>query len=398
MQNAELNQNYPDEGNAGVPAAPALPARVRLVRKLTDLVVLPVGRMSRNELSFTADILIQSLDNVDVSVREEAAARIAGFAEIPGHLQRYLLLQEISVARHVLTKSANIPASVMIEVAARSHDHRQLLARRDDLETTVLDELLSYGETDIMLDILKDETVTISDQAIDKLVNRSEALIEIRDPLLNRLELRLQHGLTLFWWLDPRQRKNAILRFSTDRGAIQEAMHDLFVETFTSDTPDPVVKDVLKLIDRRYRPRGRNGEMVTMDVVERTLGVARLQPGDEINHAVGLIAGVSQETAGRILSDVHGEPFAVLCKSVGLSRATFQGLIAAKDDSGTEEEQRFAKDRFERLVTLFDSIARDYSRTILRYWDWHAAFTGKDEFTPVSEDREDSGNGYFGAV
>lgn len=396
MQTAEIEPILTENLADAAPQA-TVSARVRLVRKLTDLVILPLGRMSRNELSFTADILIQSLDQVDLTVRQDTATRIAGFAEVPAHLQRYLVLQPPAIAGPILQKASSIPETVLMEGAAKSHEHRQMIVVRDDLTPAVLDVLLSFGEADIIHHVLKQQDVTISDHAMETLVNRSEADTDIRDALLARLELRLQHGLTMFWWLDPRQRKAVIMRFSTDRSVIQEAMHDLFVETFTSDTPDPLVKDILKLIDRRYRPRGRNGEMVTMDVVERTLGVARLNHNDEINHAVGLLAGVSQETAGRILADIHGEPFAVMCKSVGLSRATFSALITDSDTRASEEEQAFAAERSERLIAIFDSIARDYSRTILRYWDWHAAFTAVEGFTPVAAETSED-DGYFGAV
>jgi len=119
------------------------------------------------------------------------------------------------------------------------------------------------------------------------------------------------------------------------------------------------------MMDRRHRPRGVNGEAVSMDVVIKTLRVARKYPTQEVIHATGLIAGVSRELAARILRDPTGEPYAVMCKSLGVPRGKF--FEAVSDPSG---ENPFTEDRAEDLLGIFDSMARDFSRAVLRYWDW----------------------------
>lgn len=392
LDDAQAPANFQQDG-----ARAPLSVRLRLMRKLADLVVLPVGQLTRNELSFTADILIQVLENVDVQARGYVAMRISGFAEIPSQLQRYLVLQDAQVAGPVLAKASSISEPLLIEAARKSPEHRNLIVQREDMTSAILDELVSFAEPNIIRQVLKQQDVVISDVTMDILVQRSEAEEEFRGLLLARLELRVQHGLSMFWWLDPRQRRTALLRFSTDRSIIQDAMHELFVEVFTSENPDILVRDILKLIERRYRPRGRDGEMVTMEVVEKTLHAARQVPGDEINHAVGLLAGVSQETAARILADVHGEPFAVLCKSIGLSRNSFHNLYEPNTAGEPIEGIEFAKERRERLMVTFDSIARDYSRMILRYWDWHSCFQAKEDLTLLAQ-QGTTDESYLGAV
>ena len=119
------------------------------------------------------------------------------------------------------------------------------------------------------------------------------------------------------------------------------------------------------MMDRRHRPRGINGEAVSMEVVIKTLGVARKYPTQEVIHATGLIAGVSRELAARILRDPTGEPYAVMCKSLGVPRGEF--FKAAADPAG---ENPFTEEQAEELLGVFDSMARDFARAVLRYWDW----------------------------
>ena len=174
---------------------------------------------------------------------------------------------------------------------------------RDDVSSQVAETLIEFNEAEITRILLMKQDLVLPDHVIDTLVSRAQNDIEVRPFLIKRLELKLTHGMTMFWWLDTPQRKAILQRFSLDRGVIQETMHPLFVEIFTADEPDMAVKNILKLIDRRHRPRGRNGEMVTMEVVQKTLQVARTAPNDEFSHAVGLLAGITTETATRILND-----------------------------------------------------------------------------------------------
>ncbi|WP_306250783.1 DUF2336 domain-containing protein [Parvularcula sp. IMCC14364] len=392
-------QDTPAAGASTAVPVSAKPVRIRqtLVRKLADLVVLPQEKLTQNDRDFIADILARSLEQVDTATRQEIAERVASFPEIPVQLQKYLLTSEAQVAVPVLKNMPQIQESLLYDACQVGPAHRAQIAWRDDLTQSIIDQLVTFGEADVLKQILRQDTVVISRNAMDLLVRRSEVDADIRSALLRRPELRLDHGLAMFWWLKTPHRKSVLARFATDRSIVQDAMHDLFVETFTSDTPDLHVKSILTLIDRRHRPRGRNGEMVTMEVVERTLEFARQNPADDTCHAVGMLAGVSQETAARVLRDFSGEPFAVLCKSIGLSRKAFLTLFD-NDLLQQGTTLNYSEEKVEDLLGVFDSIARDYSRTILRYWDWSQDIMEELSQTAQEQKGSDSGNGYFGAV
>ena len=192
----------------------------------------------------------------------------------------------------------------------------------------------------------------------------SSTCADLQAPLLRRPELEPAHGFTMFWWVDQERRKRIITRFSLDRTIIQDALEDLYARVFRSNESDPLVKEILILAERRHRPRGVDGEAVSMDVVKRTLAAARKHPAHEIIDAVAMIGGVSRDLAGRILRDPGGEPFAVLCKSLGLPRGDF---FAYFDDPAADAE---ARAQGEYLLSFFDVMARDFARAVVRYWDW----------------------------
>ncbi len=373
--------------------------RYKLARQLTDLVVLPKSKLSNNERDFVADILIRTLEQLDLEIRLEVAERLAGFADVPVQLQRYLMTDAPQVAVLLLEKVSVVPETILLEASQLGPEFRKAIATRDDLSPAVVDTLLTFCEIDLDLSLLRRKDVSLSCKSIDSLVARSEVEEALCEPLLRRSELRLDHGLRMFWWLKTDMRKLVLSRCATDRSIIQDAMHNLFVEVFTSDNPDLHVKSILTLIDRRHRPRGKNGEAVTMDIVVKTLKLARQNPSDDFAHAVGMLAGVSSATAGRVLRDFSGEPFAILCKSVGISRKAYSELF--DDTTGAADSALvYSEEKCEDLLGVFDSIARDYSRTILRYWDWKKDLmvkdTSRDPAAPATMSSLSSG--YLGAV
>lgn len=341
--------------------------RAQMVRKLADIVVLPAGRISANERSLVADILLQIVDKVEIDLRIEVATRIARVPESPPALIRMLVLDEAPVAEKILRGAESVPEALLIEAAREGEAiHRLMIAQRLDLSTAVADALLHFDEIDVYKAVLKRDDCVLSPSAINKCVAQSATIPSLQAPLLRRRELEPAHGFMMFWWVESEQRRRILSRFALDRRVIQDALEDLYPKVFRSGhDPDPFVRDILILAERRHRPRGANGEPVSIDVVLRTLTAARRYPSQEVIHAVGMIAGVSRDLAARILRDPTGEPFAVMCKGLSVPRDQFFALFAIESD-----EAAVGADQGEYLLGVFDGLARDFSRAILRYWDW----------------------------
>lgn len=357
-----------DMGTMLTPLSASGPSvRALMVRKLTDIVVLPSGRISSNERSLVADILLQVLDKVEPALRAEVARRVARVAECPPALVRILMLDEPEVAEKILAGAETLPQALLIEAAREgAMAHRMLIARRPDLTTAIADACLSFEEIDICKQVLRHEECELSPAAVNKLVALSAVNKEIQSLLLRRRELEPAHGFIMFWWVDGERRRRILTRFALDRSTVQDALADLYPRVFRGGDNDSVVKEILILAERRHRPRGVNGEPVSMDIVKRTLAAACKYPSQEVIDAIAMIGGVSRDLAGRIVRDTDGEPMAVLCKSLGVPRDEFFDFFARAAD-GQEATQKA-----EAMLAIFDSMARDFARAVLRYWDWDA--------------------------
>ena len=355
-----------DAAEEGGGAGEALSSRVLLARKITDIVVLPAKRISANERSMAADILLQVLGAVEEPLRLEVATRVARVAECPPALMRALLLDEPTVAEPILRGAEMLPEALLIECARHGvQAHRAMIARRLDLTTSIADILVECAESDVARMLLQREEFSLSPNAIDLLVARSASDADLQPQLLRRRELEPAHGFMMFWWVGPERRRRIFSRFALDRSIIQNVLDDLYPPVFAARTPDPLVKEVLVMNDRRHRPRGVNGEAVEMDVVLKTLAISRRHPAQEIVEAISMLGGVTRELASRILRDKSGEAFAVLSKSLGAPRDQFFAFLTQEDAM-----EPMDADRAEELLAFFDSMARDFARAVLRYWDW----------------------------
>lgn len=340
--------------------------REALIRKLADLVVLPAARISSNERSLVADIMLQALDSADEELRFDVARRVARVAEAPNALLRMLLLDEPRIAEPIIRRTDPVPEALLIECAKSGNTaHREMIARRLDLTASLADVILEFGELDVAKLLLRREEFQLSPNAIDLLVSRSTSDPEAQALLLRRRELEPAHGFMMFWWVSAENRKRILTRFALDRTIVQDAVQDLYPRVFRGEGADPFVKEILVMLDRRHRPRGVNGEPVSIDVVIKTLGAARKYPAQEIIHAASMIAGVSRELVARVLRDPGVEPFAVMCKSLGMPRSEFFSIVSRKD-----AENPLDPAHAEAILGIFDSMARDYARAVLRYWDW----------------------------
>ena len=344
-------------------------SRTKLAQGLTEVLSLPEGRQTANEQSFAAEILAAALRNASLGERVAVAERLASTGGAPLALLRELLLDEASVAEPLLRRLTVIGDPLLCEAAAVGEAHRMIIAGRDGLTEAVADALLGHGEASVAGIVLAAE-VPLQPVRLDAVVALSRSAPALVPLLVARPDLQITHALTLFWWCDPLTRRRLLTRFSVDRTVMQDALQPLFAEVFTDPEADPVVRRLLHVVDRRHRPRGRDGEMVTMEVVERTLAVARAQPGAELCEAVGLLAGISTACATKVVADASGEPFAVLAKSIGVRRADFQGVLDSAAVIAPGEGPAATEAGRERMMACFDVISRDYARAALRYWDW----------------------------
>jgi uncharacterized protein (DUF2336 family) len=172
----------------------------------------------------------------------------------------------------------------------------------------------------------------------------------------------------MFWWSGPFERQHILLRFSAERTLLIDMCGDIF--SYSATDPDPVVRKVLQVIERRQRDRTAidRSPHDSLEAAIDAAAVIGITP--EALMDIAALSGVKASTAERICQDPGGEGLAVLCKATGLKRQYLRALWTAlrRPEDGPD---------FTRVSQAYETIAVAKAQTVLRYWNWSlsAAFS-----------------------
>jgi len=357
-------------------AAPALPAeaapvrraRVALIKRLADVVSLPSSRVNAFERAITSDLLVEILREADLPERERVSRRVLALTDIPYELLRVLLQDEISVAGPLLEEAA-IPDPELIACAANATlAHRLVIARRRELSEVVVEQLSQTGEPDVLQALLRNRGARFTQGALERVMAASRRDSLLLAQLLRRPELRPSQAYVMFWWCGADERRIILQRFAVSRDVLQDAATDVFAMAAEEGWSDPLVRKALQFIERRQRNRAAQMRSRFADLDD---AVAASETGmtREIAQEIGYLSGLKPTTTAKIFTDPGGEGLAVLCKSVGLSKARLLALwrsMRRPERTSTGE----TAPALANTLAVFDLMAVDRAQTVLRYWNW----------------------------
>lgn len=367
---------------------PRLRARAALLKRLTDVVCLPSSRVNVFERAMTADVLCDMLREASVADRERAARRLAILTEGPPALLRMLLRDEPEVARRLIEESGALSDADLLDcIATAGPEHRRLIALRQNLSEVVTDALIAKGEVAVIAALLRNTSARLSPTGIETVVALSRNDGRFVPLLLRRAELRPSHAYVLFWWADQEARTQILQRFAVSREVLQEAVTDVFSLAAEEGWQDPVARKILQFIERRQRNRLAL-ERSPFESLEAAVLAAQDGMTRELAEEISFLAGVKPMTGMKILTDVGGEPIAILCKATGLRRSAVRALWRGLRRPETDPDGQ-PNPLLERVLLTYDILAVDRAQTVLRYWNWALSSALTPELLRAIRDGDD---------
>lgn len=364
-------------------------ARAALIRRLADVVSLPESRVNAFERSMVADLLVQLLKDGEPEERARVAQRLSTLAEIPGALTRLLLQDEFDVARALLEDCPSLSEAEMIEAARRGGlDHRRAIAARRNVGEILSEALIERLEPEVIELLLKNLNARISSAGIEACVIASRANPRYVHGLMRRPELRPAGAYAMFWWADPEARRAILQRFAVGREVLQEAIGDVIPLMAAEGWSDPLARKALQFIERRQRNRAAL-KASRFESLEAAIEAAeKVGINRDMVREIAMLSGLKASTAAKILSDVGGEPLAVLFKATGLSKSLLRLLwrVMRRPQTGADGEVHPALDR---VLTIYDMIAVDKAQTVLRYWNWSLSSALSADMAQAVRDRDE---------
>ena len=344
-------------------------ARLALLKRLADVISLPLSRVNSFERSVTADLLVEILRDADFDERARIARRIATLAEIPNCLIRLILRDDLDIAYPMLVDSAALSDADLLDCARNATGaHRRLIAQRRGISEVVAEALVELGETLVVEALLRNDQASFSTAAIEMVVAMTQHQAGLVPMLLRRPELRPSHAYVLFWWAEADARRTILQRFAVSREVMQEAAGDVFPMAAEENWQDGLTRKALQFIERRQRNRAAI-EKSPYDSLESAINAAEEGFSREIAEEIAYLAGIKPMTGAKIMGDEGGEGLSVLCKATGLPRTALRQLWRALGRPETTEDGEMSP-QLQHVISMFDMVAVDRAQTVLRYWNW----------------------------
>ena len=344
-------------------------ARLALIKRLADVVCLPLTRVNGFERAVTGDLLVEMLREAAPADRLRTAKRLANLSDIPNPLVRLLLRDEPEIARPLLEDCHSLSDSdLVVCVRQAGPEHRKMIAGRRHVSEIVAEALVETLDARAIELLLHNQGGRLSQPAVEALVAASRHHKPYVTLLLRRPELKPSHAYVLFWWAEPEQRRAILSRFAVSREVLQEAAGDVFPMAAEENWQDPLTRKALQFIERRQRNRAAL-ERSAYDSLEDAVAAAERGVTRELASEIAYLAGLKPMTGAKILTDPAGEPLAVLCKATGLPRDAIVSLWRGLKRPETDSEGRPVA-ALERALTTYDMMAVDRAQTVLRYWGW----------------------------
>ena len=344
--------------------------RRQLAKRLSDVICIPASHLTPQERHMAGDVLVELLRDADVKLRESVAKRLVMLNEAPRTILVILAKDVIEVARHVLEESNSLSDSDLIQICRKvSGEHRKVIAKRRKVSDSVVDAIVEFLEEDVVETLLKNKGASFSETALQRILTVSRSHQPYVKLLAQRDELRPSHGLTMFWWAEPENRKKILHRFAVTRNVLQESCEDLFPRAAAEGWSDAAVRKALQFIERRQRNRAAM-ERSEFDTLEQAIDAA-VASGltRKLTEEISYIAGVKPATGAQILTDKSGEAIAILCKAPGLKRDYVEKIWRSlkRPLHGLDGETH---PDLARVLRAYDVISTDKAQTVLRYWNW----------------------------
>tara|TARA_R110002074_G_scaffold175591_1_gene339007 strand:- start:850 stop:1959 length:1110 start_codon:yes stop_codon:yes gene_type:complete len=353
--------NMQASGGTNGAIVPDVAARELLLRRMSDLAVMPPGRLTAQERGLIDSVVATAITRLDVQTRRRLADRVAQLPEGPGELTLTLARDEYAVAEPVLRGSSGLQASDLVQIIRESdHDKHHAIAQRKNIPGAVVDALIEYADCDALVSMLNNPASEISNRSLEILVRRSASEPALQDPLLTRTELSMRMAQVMFWWVGPEARLEILTRYSVERRQLYAALDEVLESGLAASGTDDGLKAALSLVCTPVP--------ATRQQIARLIDFATRHQRDEFIADMSFTGRVRPETAFRIFSDLGGEPLAVFGKAIGMSRTDFGDLLTAFASLRGIDPDGDAG--FKRIRMVFDMISNDRADFALHSWDW----------------------------
>ena len=277
-----------------------------------------------------SDIFLALTAQAERDIRLALSERIAGVDWAPPALVNMLALDEIEIARPVITSSPLLQNADLIRLLIEATlEHQIAVARRPQLARPVVDTIVDRAEPVTMTALASNRTADIGEDAMRKLVDHSRRIAGLRAPLTRHPRLNEQLAQQLYQWVGQALRQSIGERFRIDDDQLNAAVQDAAAKAVGS--PEWRAMSARMTEDRARIDAERR-------LVEKLQAAGQLRPGllvralreqrfELFEQTLAALGGFSEAQVHHAIRAPTAEPLYLACIAVGVDKAVFASLL-----------------------------------------------------------------------
>lgn len=277
-----------------------------------------------------SDIFLALTAQAERDIRLALSERIAGVDWAPPALVNMLALDEIEIARPVITSSPLLQNADLIRLLIEATlEHQIAVARRPQLARPVVDTIVDRAEPVTMTALASNRTADIGEDAMRKLVDHSRRIAGLRAPLTRHPRLNEQLAQQLYQWVGQALRHSIGERFRIDDAQLNAAVQDAAAKAVGS--PEWRAMSARMTEDRARIDAERR-------LVEKLQAAGQLRPGllvralreqrfELFEQTLAVLGDFSEAQVHHAIRAPTAEPLYLACIAVGVDKAVFASLL-----------------------------------------------------------------------
>jgi uncharacterized protein (DUF2336 family) len=332
--------------------------RVETLRRVTDLFLNGADRLNEAQIGVFDDVLCHLIKRIETKAMAELSTRLAPVDNAPVEVIRKLARDnEISVAGPVLTQSARLTTSDLVEIAGtKGQAHLLAMSGRDHLETAVTDVLIDRGNREVRHTLAKNSGAQFSESGFTSLVKSAETDESLAEKVGLRLDLPIRLLRELLAKATEAVRSRLLAAAPPQvKEQVQQVLAKISSEVGREVS---VARDFTEAMDTIAEMQER-GELD--DKAVRAFAAARKY--EEVAAAIATMCAASIDLIAPLMKSERDDGLLVACKAIGLKWSTVSAILELRLTGHAIVDPEFGQAKADYL-----KLSQATAQRTLRFW------------------------------
>ena len=332
--------------------------RVSTLRQVTDLFLNGGERLSEDQIKVFDEVLCLLVNRVEGRARAELGTRLASVDYAPVDVVRYLAGDdEIAVAGSVLATSSRLRTSDLVEIAStKGQDHLLAISGRTNLPDAVTDVIVDRGEVKVIRKLACNVSARFSDSGYSRIVERSEADVDLIEILGLRVDLPVKY-------------LRELLKRATE--AVRERLMALAPPELQEEIKR-ILKAISAVVPEDARDFSRAEALVGLLHQKSELhdeAIIKFAEGKKIDHVAASLAIFGDVLTGMMAGLLEGprsDLILIPCKAAGLSWTAVKSILCNRPS-----KQKISEATLLVAEKDYGKLTLETAQRTLRFWQVH---------------------------